>query len=243
MAKFVNETNNTEVRYVSEPTKGKFGIRGIIENEHGVTFIRDYPYLATMYTRFAQTIDFQDDAEPDSQMRTPFRAYWGMCNKRFRNLEGVVIRHHIYRSVQAVPGGYAVNYIVDSITGDDCINKRATAMDSLVLLTSESLLDALGKSKDMHDNYVKGAYGKADVRHLGETCIIMAIYNDSSYSVYFGKDVATSIMNFERVHGMVPYVPSKKDAMNSSVAAYRSNPLPVKKKSFVRSEDGFLVIR
>lgn len=243
MAKFVNETNSTEVRYVSEYTKGKLGIRGIIENEHGVTFIRDYPYLATMYTRFAQTIAFQDDAELDSQMQTPFRAYWGMCNKRYRNLEGVVIRHHIYRSVQAVPGGYAVKYIVASITGSVHVNERATAMDSLVLLTSESLLDALGKSIDMHNKYVKGAYGKADVRHLGETCIIMAIYNDSSYSVYFGKDVATSIMNFERVHGMVPYVPSKKDAMNSSVAAYRSDPLPVKKKSFVRSEDGFLVIR
>lgn len=242
MAKFVNETNSTEVRYVSEHTKDKLGIRGIVENEHGVTFIRDYPYLATMYTRFAQTIDFQDDAEPDSQMRTPFRAYWGMCNKRFRNLEGVVIRHHIYRSVQTVPTGYKVNYIVDSITGSEYINERATAMDSLVLLTSESLLNALDKSTDMHDNYVKGAYGKADERHLGETCIIMAIYNDSSYSVYYGKDVATSIMNFKKVHGMVPYVPRKKDATNSSVAAYRSTPLPVK-KSFVRSEDGFLVIR
>ena len=242
MAKFVNETNSTEVRYVSEHTKDKLGIRGIIENEHGVTFIRDYPYLATMYTRFAQTIDFQDDAEPDSQMRTPFRAYWGMCNKRFRNLAGVVIRHHIYRSVQAVPGGYAVNYIVDSITGDDYINKRATAMDSLVLLTSESLNDALNKSMHMHDNYVKGVYGKADVRHLGETCIIMAIYNDGSYSVYYGKNVMSSIMTFKRVHGMVPFVPRKTDATNSSVAAYRSTPLPVK-KSFVRSEDGFLVIR
>lgn len=242
MAKFVNETNSTEVRYVSEYTKGKFGIRGIIENEHGVTFIRDYPYLATMYTRFAQTIAHQGDAEPDSQWRTPFRAYWGMCNKRYRNLEGVVIRHHIYRSVQAVPGGYAVNYTVDSITGDDYINKRATAMDSLVLLTSESLNDALGKSMYMHDIYVKGAYGKAAERHLGETCVIMAIYNDSSYSVYFGKDVMTSIMNFKKVHGMVPYEPRKKDAMNSSVAAYCSAPLLVK-KSFVRSEDGFLVIR
>ena len=242
MAKFVNETDSTEVRYVSEYPKDKFGIRGIIENENGVTFIRDYPYLATMYTRFAQTIAYQDDAEPDSQMRTPFRAYWGMCNKRYRNLEGVVIRHHIYRSVQAVPGGYAVNYIVASITGSEHINERATAMDSLVLLTSESLNDALGKSMYMHDIYVKGAYGKAAERHLGETCIIMAIYNDSSYSVYFGKDVMTSIMNFKKVHGMVPYEPRKKDAMNSSVAAYRSDPLPVK-KSFVRSEDGFLVIR
>lgn len=242
MAKFVNETDSTEVRYVSEYTKGKLGIRGIIENEHGVTFIRDYPYLATMYTRFAQTIVYRDNAESDSQWRTPFRAYWGMCNKRYRNLRGVVIRHHIYRSVQTVPGGYAVNYIVASITGSEHINERATAMDSLVLLTSESLNDALDKSMAMHDNYVKGAYGKADERHLGETCIIMAIYNDSSYSVYFGKDVMTSIMNFKKVHGMVPYVPHKKDAMNSSVAAYRSTPLPVK-KSFVRSEDGFLVIR
>lgn len=242
MAKFVNETDSTEVRYVSEYPKDKFGIRGIIENENGVTFIRDYPYLATMYTRFAQTIAYQDDAEPDSQMRTPFRAYWGMCNKRYRNLEGVVIRHHIYRSVQAVPGGYAVNYIVASITGSEHINERATAMDSLVLLTSESLNDALGKSMYMHDIYVKGAYGKAAERHLGETCVIMAIYNDSSYSVYFGKDVMTSIMNFKKVHGMVPYEPRKKDATNSSVAAYCSSPLPVK-KSFVRSEDGFLVIR
>lgn len=242
MAKFVNETNSTEVRYVSEHTKDKFGIRGLIENENGVTFIRDYPYLATMYTRFDQTIACQDDAELDPQRRTPFRAYWGMCNKRFRNLAGVVIRYHIYRSVQTVPTGYTVNYIVASITGSEYINERATAMDSLVLLTSESLHDALDKSMDMHDNFVKGVYGKAVERHLGETCIIMAIYNDNSYSVYFGKNVVTSIMNFKRVHGMVPYVPHKKDAMNSSVAAYRSDSLPVK-KSFVRSEDGFLVIR
>lgn len=242
MAKFVNETNSTEVRYVSEHIKDKLGIRGIIENENGVTFIRDYPYLATMYTRFEQTIACQDDAESDSQIRTPFRAYWGMCNKRFRNLVGVVIRYQIYRSVQIVPTGYTVNCIVDSITGTEYINERATAIDSLVLLTSESLCDALDRSMDMHDKYVKGAYGKAADLHLGETCIIMAIYNDDSYSVYFGKDVVVSIMNFKRVHGMVPYIPRKKDAKDSSVAAYCSAPLPVK-KSFVRSEDGFLVIR
>ena len=48
MAKFVNETNSTEVRYVSEYTKGKLGIRGSVENEHGVTFVRHYPYLGSM---------------------------------------------------------------------------------------------------------------------------------------------------------------------------------------------------
>ena len=241
MAKCIMGAHGRPVRYESEAIEGKFGIRGRVELENGSMVIHDYPYLATLCKLFDEMIR-EPLLPPDPNGRTPFSAYSGLCNKKFKNLMGVVIRCHIYRSVDEPNQQYPVRYVVKSITGSETrIDAKATASDALVLLTSERLCSALDHASQLHQSYLKGEYGRTDI---GEQCIILAIYNDYSYSAYFGKDPEVSIRNFKKVHGMVPYVPSKKDAMNSSVAAYRSDPLPVKKKkSFVRSEDGFLVIR
>ena len=239
MAKRIMGANSRPVRYESETIKGKLGIRGRVELENGSMVIHDYPYLATLYKLFDEMIH-EPLLPPDPNGRTPFSAYCGMCNNRFKNLVGVVIRCHVYRSVIEPNQQYPVRYVVKSITGSESlIDAKASASDALVLLTSESLCSALDCASRLHQSYLEGEYGH---NSIGEQCIILAIYNDYSYSAYFGKDPEVSITNFKRVHGMVPYVPRKKDAMNSSVAAYRSALLPVK-KSFVRSEDGFLVIR
>lgn len=240
MAKRIMGANGRPVRYESEAIKGKFGIRGRVELENGSMVIHDYPYLETLCKLFNEMIHEQPLLPPDPNGRTPFSAYGGLCNKKYKNLMGVVIRCHVYRSVNEPDQQYPVRYVVKSITGSErLIDAKATASDALVLLTSESLNSALNRASQLHQSYLNGEYGHTDI---GEQCIILAIYNDYSYSAYFGKDPEVSIRNFKKVHGMVPYVPSKKDDTNSSVAAYRSAPLPVK-KSFVRSEDGFLVIR
>lgn len=239
MAKRVMGANGRPVRYESETIQGKFGIRGRVELENGSMVIHDYPYLATLCKLFDEMI--REPLPCPDPSRTPFSAYTGLCNKKFKNLVGVVIRCHVYRSVDEPNQQYPVRYVVKSITGSESrIDAKATASDALVLLTSERLCSALKHASQLHQSYQEGEYGRAAI---GEQCIILALYNDYSYSAYFGKDPEVSIRNFKKVHGMVPYVPSKKEATYSSVAAYRSDPLPVKKKSFVRSEDGFLVIR
>lgn len=239
MAKRIMGANGRSVRYESETIQGKFGIRGRVELENGSMVIHDYPYLEILCKLFDEMIH-EPLPCPDPNGRTPFSAYSGLCNKKFKNLVGVVIRCHVYQSVDKPDQQYPVRYVVKSITGSErLIDAKATASDALVLLTSERLCSALDRASQLHQSYLNGEYGRTAI---GEQCIILAIYNDYSYSVYFGKDPEVSIMNFKRVHGMVPYVPRKTDATNSSVAAYRSVPLPVK-KSFVRSEDGFLVIR
>lgn len=239
MAKRIMGANSRPVRYESETIKGKLGIRGRVELENGSMVIHDYPYLATLYKLFDEMIH-EPILPPDPNGRTPFSAYCGMCNNRFKNLMGVVIRCHVYRNVDEPNQQYPVRYVVKSITGSEMLaDAKATASDALVLLTSERLISALNHASQVHQSYLNGEYGRTDI---GEQCIILAIYNDYSYSAYFGKDPEVSIMNFKKVHGMVPYEPRKKGATNSSVAAYRSDPLP-RKKSFVRSEDGFLVIR
>ena len=240
MAKRIMGANGRPVRYESEAIEGKFGIRGRVELENGSIVIHDYPYLATLCKLFNEMIQEQHLLPPDPNGRTPFRAYSGLCNNKFKNLMGVVIRCHVYRNVVEPNQQYPVRYVVKSITGSEMLAAaKATASDALVLLTSERLISALNHASQLHQSHLNGEYGRTDI---GEQCIILAIYNDYSYSAYFGKDPEVSIMNFKKVHGMVPYEPRKKDAMNSSVAAYCSSPLPVK-KSFVRSEDGFLVIR
>lgn len=239
MAKRIMGANGRPVRYESEAIQGKFGIRGRVELENGSMVIHDYPYLETLCKLFDEMIH-EPIPCPDPDGRTPFSAYSGLCNKKFKNLLGVVIRCHVYRSVDKPDQQYPVRYVVKSITGSERLDAKATASDALVLLTSERLCFALDRASQLHQSYLNGEYGRTAI---GEQCIILAIYNDYSYSAYFGKDPEASIMNFKKVHGMVPYVPRKTDATNySSVAAYRSVPLPVK-KSFVRSEDGFLVIR
>ena len=239
MAKRIMGAHGRPVRYESEVIKGKFGIRGRVELENGSMVIHDYSYLAALYKLFDDMIH-ESLLPPDTNDRTPFSAYWGMCNKKFKNLVGVVLRFHVYRSVIEPNQQYPARYVVKSITGSESrIDAKATASDALVLLTAESLCDALDSALHLHQSYLEGVYGH---NSIGEQCIILAIYNDYSYSAYFGKDPEVSIMNLKKVHGMVPYEPRKKGVMNSSVAAYRSTPLPVK-KSFVRSEDGFLVIR
>lgn len=234
MAKATTDSRGKRV-YALDPIPGRIGTRGAVLLRNGTTYIKDYKYLTTMYKLFETSIH---NFAPSPFSSSCFKSYNGQCNERFKGLAGIVFRYQVYRT-EAYPGGqYDLRYTVKSITGDPKPWTPVSPEDSLVILSPDEVDVVMNAAWDLHWRYIHGEFG---FRDRGELCTILTIYTDWSYSLYPGKD-AVAIGNFRRLHGMVPMQKPNSSTENSSVAAYRSAPLPVK-KSFVRSEDGFLVIR
>lgn len=234
MAKATTDADG-KVSYIQDWLPGRMGTRGEVLIQNGTTYIKDYKYLITMYKLFETSIH---NFVPSPFSSSSFKSYNGQCNAKFKGLAGIVFRYQIYRT-ETLPGfRYDLRYTVKSITGDPKPCTPVSPEDSLVILSPDEVDSVMNAAWDLHQRYVCGEFG---LRNRGELCTILAIYTDWSYSLYPGKD-AVAISNFRRLHGMVPDQKQNSSTENSSVAAYRSAFLPVK-KSFVRSEDGFLVIR
>lgn len=234
MAKATTNENGKRM-YAPDRIPGRLGTRGEVLMQNGTTYIEDYDQLTTMYNLFEASIHNFGLL----QFTNPsFRSYKGPCNAWFTRLAGIVFRYQIYR-IETVPGfRYNVNYTVKSITGDPKPETPAKPDDSLVILSPEEVDSVMHTAWDLHQRYVRGEFG---IKNIDEVCTILAIYRDWSYSLYPGKN-AVAIINFMGLHGLTLRQNHNSSTENSSVAAYRSDPLPVK-KSFVRSEDGFLMIR
>lgn len=233
MAK-VTMNENGKRMYAPDRIPGRLGTRGRVLLQNGTTYIEDYDQLTTMYNLFEKSIH---NFGPSPFSSSSFKSYKGPCNAWFMNLAGIVFRYQIYR-IETVPGFmYNVNYTVKSITGDPKPETPAKPDDSLVILSPDEVDSVMHTAWDLHQRYVRGEFG---IKNIDEVCTILAIYRDWTYSLYPGKN-AVAIVNFMRLHGLNPSQKPNPSTENS-VAAYRSEPLP-RKKSFVRSEDGFLVIR